>query len=280
MTATSSDAPPIRRVGFVGLGSHGAPMALRILQAGFELVVWDSRAEAVRQLEEAGARVAQSLTELGQLSDLIGVGEVADPEWDEDEIETLVTGDGGLLSGARPDTIIAFHSAIYPSTVRRIAERAQAQGVHVVDAQVNGGEGRASDGTLTYMLGGDEQILERCQPIFAATGRTTVYLGELGAGAAAKVAHYILVCANLVAVSEVMRLVQSAGVDLEGFQKVVNESAGQSWACDHWLSDFTPVPEDRAEHLGRRVGYALGLAGELKLPLPSAGVVQQLMRSL
>ncbi len=270
----------IRKVGFIGLGSHGCPMALNVLQAGFDLMVWDIRPAALDELKQAGATVAGSPREVGQFSELVGVCEVADPEWDEAQIEAVVTGEAGLLSGARPGAIIAFHSAIYPSTVKRIAQQAQARGVHVVDAQVNGGEGKARARTLTYMLGGDEQLLERCQPVFGASGKTMVHVGPLGAGAAAKVAHYILVCASLVSVAEVMRTVEAAGVDLAGFQKVVHESAGQSWATDNWLKDFNPVPAERAEHLYRRIGYALGMASELGLSLPAAGLVHQLMRSL
>jgi len=270
----------IHKVGFVGLGSHGCPMAVNILHAGFDVMVWDARPAALKELEQAGAKVAGSPEEVGRFAELIGVCEVADPEWDEAQIEAIVAGERGLLSGAKPGAIIAFHSAVYPSTVKRIAQQAETCRAHVVDAQVNGGEGRARARTLTYMLGGDERLLEQCRPVFAASGTTMIHVGPLGAGAAAKVAHYILVCASLVSVSEVMRMVEAAGVDLAAFQKVVHESAGQSWACDNWLQDFNPVPAERAEHLYRRIGYALGLASELGFALPAAGLAHQLMRSL
>src|SRR5579862_1602265 len=267
----------INRVGFTGLGSHGCPMALNLVRAGFEVMVWDSRPEAVRALEQAGAKVVASLEEVGGFGDFIGVCEVADPDWDEADVEEVAA---GLIAGARPGAILAFHAAIYPSTVRRIAERAETRSMHVVDAQVNGGEGRARSATLSFMLGGDRQLLERCQPVFDACGSSATYMGPLGAGAAAKVAHYLLVCANLVTVAEVMRLVESEGVDLPGFQTLVHESLGQSEVSDQWLKAFRPMPNDRAEHLYRRGGYALGMAAELGLSLPAAGLVHQLMRTL
>ncbi len=255
-------------------------MAVNIVQAGYDLAVWDVRPEALETLRGLGAKIMDSPEEVGRFADLTGICEIADPEWDEQGVEAIAAGERGVLAGAQPGSVVAFHAAVYPSTVRRIAEQAERAGVHVVDAQVNGGGVRARSRTLKYMLGGDREQMERCRPVFETSGSSMMYMGALGTGAAAKVAHYILVCASLVSVSEVMRMASEAGVDLAAFQQLVHESAGQSWASDHWLEDFSPVPPERAEHLHRRVGYALGLADEMGLCLPAAGLTHQLMRAL
>jgi len=265
----------VTQAGFIGLGSHGWPMAANLASAGFDLIVYDRRERPLQALDRLGVRIARTAREVGEHGGVIGVAEIADPGWDDDQVEAVILGEAGVLSGAKPGTVLAFHSAIYPSTVRRIAEQARTRGVEVVDAQANGGEGRARARQLCYLLGGDTAVLERCQPVFATSGSSFIYMGELGTGAAAKIAHYSVVCATIVAASEGFRLAETAGVDLAAFQEMLRVSAGQSWVTDHWLQEFSPIDGERAESLYHRLGHALGLGHELDVALPGTELARQ-----
>jgi 3-hydroxyisobutyrate dehydrogenase-like beta-hydroxyacid dehydrogenase len=252
-------------------------MAVNIARAGFELTVCDVRPEPLEAMAGLGAAVVGSPHEVGERAEIVGIAEIADPDWVDEDVEAVVLGPDGVLRSARPGSIIALHSAIHPSAVRRMAEQTEARGVHLIDAQANGGEDRARAQRLIYMVGGDPAVLERCRPVFAASGEGMYHTGALGTGAAAKLAHYILVCATLQAVSEGMRVAEAAGVDLQAFQQLVHVSAGQSWASDNWLKDFRPMSPARAENLYNRLHHALLLGHDLGVPLPASALAQQFL---
>lgn len=207
----------------------------------------------------------------------MGIGEVADPSWLDYQVEEIVLGPDGLLAGASPGLVVAFHAAIYPSTVQRIGEAAAARGVDVIDAQANGGTEGARARELRYMVGGDPAVFERCRAVWATSGTTMLYMGGLGTGAAAKIAHYVAVCASLLGAHEAFALAAGAGVDLQAFQQLVHASAGQSWASDNWLDTFQPFDAVRAENFYQRLHHALGLGDELRVPLPGTALAQQFM---
>jgi len=252
-------------------------MAANLLADGFALSVCDVRAEPPAALAQAGATVVSTHREVAERSDLVGIAEIADPSWLDYQIEEVVLGPDGLLAGAQPGLIIAFHSALYPSTVRRIAEHAAERGVHVIDAQANGGTEGARARRLRYMVGGDPAVFERCRAAWATSGTSMLYMGGLGAGAAAKIAHYVAVCLSLLGAHEAFGLAERDGVDLNAFQDLVHQSAGQSWASDAWLQTFRPFPAERAENFYQRLHHALGLGDELRLPLPGTALAQQFM---
>jgi 3-hydroxyisobutyrate dehydrogenase-like beta-hydroxyacid dehydrogenase len=270
----------IERVGFIGLGSHGWPMAANLAADGFILTVCDARQEPLAALAAAGATVVRTPREVAERSQLVGIGEIADPGWLDYQVEEVVLGPDGLLEGARPGLVVAFHAALYPSTVKRIAERAAARGVDAIDAQANGGAEGARARRLRYMIGGDPAVFERCRAAWATSGTTMLYMGGLGAGAAAKIAHYVAVCANLLGAHEAFALAEGAGVDLRAFQQLVHESAGQSWASDAWLDQFQPFDAARAENFYQRLHHALGLGDELRTPLPGTALAQQFMAGM
>ncbi len=215
------------RVGFIGLGNIGKPMAVNVATAGFDLMVYDVRGEPLTELAALGATIAHSPREIGAHGEIIELVVV-----DDAQVEAVTLGEGGVLSGAKPGSIIAIHSTVHPKTVRKIAELAKARGVDVIDAQVSGGERGAQAKTLCYMVGGDKALFERCRPVFATSGANIFHLGELGAGAIAKLAHNLIVYVNMLAASEGMRLAEKAGLDLKALQEVVHVSAGQSRVAD------------------------------------------------
>ena len=266
------------RVGFIGLGNIGKPMAINVAKAGFDLMVYDLRSEPMRELTALGAKAARSADEIGAHGEIIEVVVV-----DDAQVETALLGEGGALSGAARGSIIALHSTIHPRTVRRLAEHAAAKGVTLIDAEVSGGERGAIAKSLCYMVGGDKAAFEKCRPIFATSGANIFHLGDLGSGAVTKLAHNLIVYVNMLAASEGMRLAQRAGVKLETMQQVVHAGAAQSRVADHWsqqrnLKDtYTSGPRGLMELMHKDLRLALELGHDLGLSLPGAALTQQLL---
>jgi 3-hydroxyisobutyrate dehydrogenase-like beta-hydroxyacid dehydrogenase len=266
------------RVGFIGLGNIGKPMALNVAKAGFDLLVYDVREEPLKELAAAGAKVARSAREVGAHGEIIELVVV-----DDAQVEAVTLGEGGVLNSATPGSIIAIHSTVHPKTVRAIAEFAKAKKVGVIDAQVSGGERGAYAQTLCYMVGGDKALFERCRPVFATSGANIFHLGELGMGAVAKLAHNLIVYVNMLAASEGMRLAEKAGLDLAALQEVVHASAGQSRVADNWLQQrrlketYTTGPQGLMQLIHKDLRLALELGHDLDLSLPGAALSQQLI---
>ena len=140
------------RVGFIGLGAMGKPIATNILQAGFDLMVYDLRPEPLQELERLGAKTARSSRDVGEHAEVVAL---AVP--DDAAVEAAVAGPEGVLDGAAPGTVVAVHSTVRPATVKRLAEQAAARGVSLIDAQMSGGNAGATARTLCFMVGGDRE---------------------------------------------------------------------------------------------------------------------------
>lgn len=269
------------RVGFIGLGNIGKPMAINVATAGFDLMVYDVRQEPLQELAALGAKVTRSAQDIGAHGDVIEVVVV-----DDAQVEAVTVGEGGVLNGAKPGSVIAIHSTVHPKTVRRIAEVARARGVGVIDAQVSGGERGAQQKTLCYMVGGEKALLDKCRPVFATSGAHIFHLGDLGSGAIAKLAHNLIVYVNMLAASEGMRLGEKAGLDVTTLQDVVRVSAGQSRVADNWLQQrelketYTAGPEALMQLIYKDLRLALELGHDLGLSLPGAALTQQLIDRL
>jgi 3-hydroxyisobutyrate dehydrogenase-like beta-hydroxyacid dehydrogenase len=269
------------RVGFIGLGNIGKPMAINVAQAGFDLMVYDLREEPLKELAAAGAKVARSAQEIGAHGEIIELVVV-----DDAQVEAVTLGEGGVLNGAKPGSIIAIHSTVHPKTIRKVAELAKAKGVNVIDAEVSGGERGASAKTLCYMVGGDKALFEKCHPVFATSGANIFHLGELGAGAAAKLAHNLIVYVNMLAASEGMRIAEKFGLDLKAMQEVVHAGAAQSRVADNWsqqrkLKDtYTTGAQGLVQLIHKDLRLALELGHDLGLGLPGAALTQQLIEQV
>jgi len=265
-------------VGFIGLGNIGKPMAINLAMAGFDLMVYDLRAEPMRELTALGAKAARSADEVGAHGEIIEVVVV-----DDAQVEAALLGEGGVFSGAKRGSIIAIHSTVHPRTVRRLAEQAAAKGLTLIDAEVSGGERGAIAKSLCYMVGGDKAAFEKCRPIFATSGANIFHLGDLGSGAITKLAHNLIVYVNMLAASEGMRLAEKAGVDLKSMEQVVRAGAAQSRVADHWSQQsnlkntYTSGPRGLMELIHKDLRLALELGHDLGLPLPGAALTQQLI---
>jgi len=267
------------KIGFIGLGTMGKPIAVNIARAGFDLTVYDLREEPCKELASLGAKVAASAREVAEKSDIIEIVVV-----DDDQAERVVAGEHGVIHGARPGSIVAVHSTILPVTARKIAALCSANGVEVIDAPVSGGQKGAEDRQLCYMVGGEVGVLEKCRPVFATSASHIFHLGELGMGATAKMLIQIVVCLNMIAAHESELLCDKSGLGFKMFQEVLRVSAGQSFVLDHWLGRFKrpeeseAVRRQRAEVFSKSLSPALELAREVGVSLPGTELAQSLLK--
>jgi 3-hydroxyisobutyrate dehydrogenase-like beta-hydroxyacid dehydrogenase len=258
------------RVGFIGLGTMGLRMAKNLVQVGFDLTVYDRMEEPLAEMQALGARVAGSVRELAEQSDIIEIA-VSPAK----EVENVIVGPDAILSGARPGTIIDSHSTIYPTDIQRVAAEAEQRGVHVLDAQMSGGYRGVEKRTLCFMVGGDAAILERCRPILNASGTEIYHLGGIGAGAATKIAQNTILAGTLVATAEGFALAKASGIDIEAFQDVIHASAAQSHVADDWMQTWgIRVQPDAYQWI---LESALSMGDELDLPLPASALTKELI---
>lgn len=268
----------ISKVGFIGLGRMGKPMAVNLLRAGFGLIAHDSRQQPVLELANLGAKIATSAREAAEDADLVEIVVV-----DDAQVEEAVLGDRGVLQGIREGAIIAIHSTVYPGTVKKLAKHAAAKGVQVIDAPVSGGEAGARQKLLTYMVGGDSALLERCREAFSTSASEIFHMGALGSGAAAKMIVQVVTCINMLAAHEAELLAERDGLEFAALQKVLRASSGQSFVTDNWIDRFK-LPQDpieirrrRTEVFRKSLAPAIELARQLGLAVPGTVLAERLL---
>jgi 3-hydroxyisobutyrate dehydrogenase len=215
------------RVGFIGLGSQGGPMAGRIVDAGFPTTLWARRPASLEPYADTAAMVAESPAALAAACDLVCLCVVGDADVDE-----VVTGDNGVLAGLESGGVIAIHSTVHPNTCHRLAETAAAQGISVIDAPVSGGAPAVAEGTLLVMVGGDGEVVERCRPVFASYGDPIVHLGALGSGQTTKLLNNLLFTANLGTAASALALGEALGVLPDRLTEVISRGSGNSFALN------------------------------------------------
>jgi 3-hydroxyisobutyrate dehydrogenase-like beta-hydroxyacid dehydrogenase len=207
------------KLGYIGLGNQGAPMAKRLVDWPGGLIVFDVRAESMTPLAEAGANLADSLADVA-VADVISVTVLTD-----EQVRTVV---GELSAHAKPGTVIAIHSTIEPGTAGELADQLRPKGIHVVDAPISGGAGAASKGELAVMVGADDDAYALVKPVFKQWASLVVRAGEPGAGTRMKLARNMLTYIGFAAASEAQKLAEAAGIDLQKLGRVVRHSDAQS----------------------------------------------------
>ena len=212
-------------MGFVGLGSQGLPMARRIVDAGFPTTLWARRAESLEPFAGSAAAIAESPAALGEVSDLLCLCVVSDRD-----VQQVLSGRDGAMHAMAPGSIVVIHSTVHPDTCRRL-QAAQPE-LHVIDGPVSGGAGRASEGELLVMLGGDGVVIERCRPVLETFGNPIVHVGELGAAQEAKLLNNTVFTAQLELATEVFEIAAARGLDREAVAKILSNGSGQSFAAD------------------------------------------------
>jgi 3-hydroxyisobutyrate dehydrogenase len=266
------------RVGFIGLGIMGRGMARNILKAGFPLRVWNRTASRMDELAAEGAGPASSPGDLAFHSDII-ITCVSDTP----DVEQVLLGEGGVIHGARPGSLVIDMSTISPQATQRIAAQLAERHIHMLDAPVSGGSEGAARGTLSIMVGGDVTQFERALPVFQAMGTTITHLGPIGAGQTTKLVNQILVVGHALAMSEALLFAQAGGVDLRKALEAVSGGAAGSWMLSNrgpqilardWRPGFTIDLQQKDLRL------VLQEADRLGVPLPGTALIHQLYRTL
>jgi 3-hydroxyisobutyrate dehydrogenase-like beta-hydroxyacid dehydrogenase len=259
------------KLGYIGLGNQGAPMAKRLVDWPGGLVVFDVRTESMTPLGELGAVLADGIAAVAD-ADVISVTVLTDAQ-----VRDVVA---ELAEHAKPGTVVAIHSTIEPDTAAELAERLRPKGIHIVDAPVSGGAGAAAKGELAVMVGADDEAYERVKPVFKQWASMVVRAGEPGAGTRMKLARNMLTFIGFAAACEAQKLAAAAGIDLQKLGRVVRHSDAQSGgpgaimvrddtsplASDHFLYDMFVHTRGLAEK-DLRLALGLGEANGVDLPL-------------
>lgn len=265
------------RVGFIGLGAMGRPMAERLLERGFPLTVCPHRNRGpVEVLAARGAAVALDPAGVAAAADVV-ITMVPDAP----QLEEAVLGPRGLAAGAHPGLTLIDMSTVPPAASRRIGARLAEAGVAMLDAPVSGGPKRAAEGSLSIMVGGDPEALARVRPVLDALGSRIVHLGPLGMGEVAKLANNVLLAGVLVANSEALAFGVKAGIPAKTLREVLLAGTATNWILEHWL------PQNVLQGVYEPAGFALSLmrkdlsaalatARELGVPLFQAALDEQL----
>ncbi len=217
----------MNRVGYIGLGIMGLPMAKNLLDAGFELTVWNRTESKAKPLLDAGAKWAQTPAALAAKVTTVCINVTDTPD-----VEQVIFGKQGIVEGNPGDTAgltVIDHSTISPEATRQFARRLAEYDIDMLDAPVSGGDTGAKAGTLSIMVGGKKQVFQRARPIFDVVGKSITHVGDHGAGQACKACNQILCGLNLLATCEAMALAKSEGLDLEKMIEVTSAGAGGSW---------------------------------------------------
>jgi len=216
----------MEKIGFIGLGIMGKPMALNLIKAGYSVSVL-STSKAVNVLTEAGAEACLTARELAQQSDT-----VITMLPDSPQVEQVVSGPDGVLAGIRPGALFIDMSTIAPATAKAIYQQMQEKSVEALDAPVSGGQVGAENAALSIMVGGTDKAFARALPVFQAMGKNMVHIGEPGAGQTAKACNQMIVGQTIQAVAEAFALALKAGVDLEKMREVLLGGFAQSRILD------------------------------------------------
>jgi 2-hydroxy-3-oxopropionate reductase len=264
----------VEKVGFVGLGIMGGAIAGNLLAAGHEIVVHNRTRTKAEQLIAYGVRVADSPRELAEVSDIIITMLPGPPE-----VEEVVSGEGGLLEGTAEGSLIVDMSTSSPILAQQLAHTARERGVRMLDGPVSGGDIGARDGTLSIMVGGEDEDFERARPLFEVMGETVVHVGGAGAGQVVKACNQIVVALVIEAVAEALVLGSKYGVAPDRVVEVLSGGLAANKVLDvkgeKFLSrDFTPG--GKVEYHRKDLGIALAAGREYGVTLPVTALVEQM----
>jgi 2-hydroxy-3-oxopropionate reductase len=265
-------------LGYIGLGHMGKSMARNLLKAGFPLVVHNRSRGAVAELAAEGAKEAHSAAEVAAQVEVIFTNLPDTPD-----VELAALGAGGVIEGAHPGLVFVDNSTIQPAAARRIAEALGEKGVSSLDAPVSGGDIGARDGTLTIMVGGPAEALEKARPALEAMGKTITHVGESGAGQIAKAANQIMVAAQMVAMGELLVFARKAGADPRKVVEAIRGGAAQCWTLDvkpPRLFAGNRQPGFKAYMQAKDLAIVMETARQYGIPLPSTAVHAQLFNAM
>jgi 2-hydroxy-3-oxopropionate reductase len=266
------------RIGFIGLGIMGKPMCANLLKAGYPLTVWNRSRPGIDTVTGYGAAAGESPADVAAKSDI-----VITMVTDSPDVQRVVLGPDGVIEGARPGMTVIDMTTMSPSVTREIAAALGERGVDMLDAPVSGGDVGAKNGTLSIMVGGKEEVFNRCLPVFQAMGKNIIHIGPQGAGQTTKLCNQIAVALNMLAGCEAIMLAAKSGIDPKKMLDAISAGAAGSWM----LSNLAPriVQGDYAPGFMIRLAQkdlrlVLESANELQLPLPGTALMNQVWRAV
>jgi len=266
------------RIGFVGLGIMGKPMAKNLLKAGYELVVFDVVEAPLKEVVAAGAKAATSPSDVASQCEIIITMLPNSPH-----VKTVVLGKNGVIEGVKAGSIVVDMSSIAPLASREVAAELAAKGVEMLDAPVSGGEPKAVEGTLAIMVGGKQEVFDKVKDILLKMGASAVLCGNIGAGNVTKLANQIIVALNIAAMSEALVLATKAGVDPEKvFDAIKGGLAGSTVlnAKAPMVLQGNYKPGFRIELHIKDLQNALDTAHEISAPIPLTSQVMEIMQAM
>ena len=266
------------KIGFVGLGIMGKPMAKNLIKAGYELVVMDLNKEAVEELKGLGAKAGTSSSDVASKCDVIITMLPNSPH-----VKAAVLGEGGIIEGAKSGTVVIDMSSIAPLASREVYAVLAAKGIDMLDAPVSGGEPKAIDGTLSVMVGGKKEVFDKYYDIMKVMAGSVVYVGEIGAGNIAKLCNQVVVALNISAVSEALILAKKAGVDPD----LVYQAIRGGLAGSTVMEAKAPMMMDRNFKPGFKIDLhikdlnnVLETSHKLNVSLPLTAQVMEIMQAI
>ncbi|MFQ5881523.1 MAG: 2-hydroxy-3-oxopropionate reductase [Candidatus Methylomirabilales bacterium] len=268
----------VHKVGFIGLGIMGKPMARNLLKAGYSLTIYNRSRPAMEELKSQGAAVGESSKEVASASEVVITMLPNSPD-----VELVVLGPKGVLEGAKAGTILIDMSTISPIISQKIYQEARKKGVKALDAPVSGGEKGAIEGILSIMVGGDEEAFEAVLPILQAMGKTITYMGPAGAGGFTKLANQVIVAINLTGIGEALTLGRKAGLDPERLIQALSGGMAGSRCLEMKGPQIIKrnfQPGFKTDLHYKDLGLIMEAARALQVPLPTAAVVQELFSAL
>jgi 2-hydroxy-3-oxopropionate reductase len=266
------------RIGFIGTGVMGLPMARNLRKAGFPVTAYNRTRARAEPLAVDGATIVDTPRAVAEQSDVV-ITIVSDTP----DVEQVILGKDGIMEAARPGMVVIDMSTISPKVTRQIAKDLAARGVDMLDAPVSGGEKGAIEGTLSIMVGGKKEVVERCRPLFEAMGKKLVYCGENGQGQMVKLCNQITIASNLIAAAEAVAFAKKAGLDPLTMIEAVGAGAAGSWVVNVLgpkmaQHDFAPGFMVRLQQKDLRL--VMEAASELGVSLPGAMLANQLFTAV
>ena len=266
------------RIGYIGLGTMGAPMAMNILKAGFPLTVFNRTRSKAAGLLDSGAKWADTPAEVASRTEVVFTNLSDTPD-----VLQILFGENGVIDGAHPGMIVVDNSTIKPSASREIFWRFQELGVSTLDAPVSGGDIGAKNGTLAIMVGGEAEALEKVMPVLEAIGKKITHVGDAGAGQVAKAANQIMVAAQMVAEAELMLFAQKSGVDVGRVIEAIRGGAAQCWTLDvkpQRLLAGNRTPGFKSSLQAKDLNIVMDTARDYQAVLPGTALNSQLFNGM
>lgn len=274
----------MKKLGFIGLGNMGKSMALNLVKAGYSLTVHDLKPAPVKELVAAGATIADSPREVAEKSELVITIVTSSPH-----VEQVMYGPDGVLAGLKSGAIIIDMSTIDPIVTRKVAAAAAEKGIEMLDAPVSGAPVKATDGTLSIMVGGKKEIFEQCQDILKVMGEKIFHVGDVGMGEVVKLSNNLIGAVCGIAVCEGFLFGTRLGADPKTLFEVISASAGNCWFLQTRVPYPDVIPESPANQdfapgfttdlMAKDLGLILSAAEATKIPLLAASLAHQLIEA-